>query len=245
MALAALFFGCGAIFFAHVARSNNQALILDRIVVLTPWGATIFWWVLAAISIGFVLGAAVAMIHGITRTQRIVLTPRAIIVPRSRWSTAEIAIPYVCIMEVTETRAKNYRFLKIVHSDGKVEINGSMLATSADFDDLRSVLAQRIELLSSDALERRESLVTVLSKSPCPGCGEPFGVPAAEHAVSAAEDNVSTARRFVTECLEQTVLQGARVQVKPFYPITCDKCQACWWYGLSPRSFKPRLEPEF
>lgn len=244
MLLAALFFGCAALVFAQIARSNNQGLILNRIIVLPPLGAAMFWWVLTALSAGFALVAALAIIHGIINTQRIVLTSRTIMVPASRWSSKEIAIPYVCIIDVMETRAKEHRFLKILHSDGEVEISSSMLPTMAAFDEILQILSRHIELLSTDELERHKSLVTVLSQSLCPRCGHPFTVLAAEDAVLAAERDASAPRRFVTGYLVRTELKDAPVEVKPFYPICCDNCLAHWWYGLFPRTFKARIEPD-
>lgn len=242
--LSALLFGSAAIFFVYMACSENGRRIFHGIDALPSWVSVIFWWTGAAICIGFVMVAAVATIKGIAYPRRIALRSREILVPGSRWLSTEVAIPYACIIHVIETRAKKVAFLKIVHSDGKAEINSLLFPTRAAFDDVRQVLVNQLELLARNASERRESLVIVLSHAACPSCGERFTRAAAERAVIAAEHIASTTNRFISDSLQEMEQKRMPVSVNPFYPIGCTKCSARWWYGLAPRSFRPRTEPD-
>lgn len=145
----ALFFGCAAIFFGFMARSNDRGLIINGIIKLSPWGATVFYSVLAACSLVFVLMSIAILIHLLLYSQKIVLTAEELIVPKSRWSSKEITISYSTITEIRVTEVKYQRFLKIAHWAGVSTITASMLPTKKDFDTIHQLLLDRIKSVQS------------------------------------------------------------------------------------------------
>src|SRR5258708_29914814 len=91
--LCALFFGACALVLGAKANANDRGLIINGIIELSAGGATVFYWVLAALSIGFVVIAGFFAIVLLTIHQRITLTNTSITIPRSRWSSEEVSFP--------------------------------------------------------------------------------------------------------------------------------------------------------
>lgn len=235
-----LVFGAFSAIGVFAARSN-QGLVINGIARLSPQGAAVFWWVLTAISFGFVLVAILMACHRVIRSQRIVLTPTAIIVPKSRWSHEEIAIPYARIADIAESQAGKHRFLKILYFHGKIEIQASMLPTRMAYETIRETLKEALE----NPFRQRESRIRELTQSHCPKCGTPFTRSAAEAAVSESEQGVSAVKPTVAQCLEDVGLhKDTPVRVCPNYPINCETCRARWWYSPAPDSFAPRPEAD-
>ena len=201
--LAMLVFGMFSIVGVIAARSN-RGLVVDGIASLSPHGAAVFWCVLTAVSLGFVLVAALMAFRRVIRTQRIVLTPTAIIVPKSRWSREETTIPYARIAGLSETQAGKQRFLKIVYSHGKSEISASMLPTKAAYETIHQSLMEAL----ANPLKQRESRIWELMQANCPTCGSPFTRSAAERAVSEAEQGILATKPLASQCLEEGGLRG-------------------------------------
>jgi hypothetical protein len=145
-----LFFGAAAIFFEVMAHSNDRGLVINGIIKLSPLGATVFYWVLAVCSLGFVLMSIAIFIHLTFYSQKIVLTLEALIVPKSRWSFENITISYSSIIEIRITQVRSQRFMKITHQAGKSTITASMLPLKNDFDNIYQLLLERIEISRSN-----------------------------------------------------------------------------------------------
>lgn len=140
--LCVLFFGAGAAFMGAKAAGNDRGLILNGILELSPAGATIFYWVISALCLAFVALAAVMAVVRLMIPQRITLSEKSITVPRSRWSSEEVVIPYATISECNLSEVSGQRFVKIVHPGGTVTLTASMLPRNEDFDEICSALRQ-------------------------------------------------------------------------------------------------------
>lgn len=147
--LAMLFFGACAACGVVKAHWNNRGLIIEGIIRLSPQGATVFWWIYTALSMGIVLFCVFLGIRRLIQTQRIVLTPNAIIVPKSRWSSDEITILYAKITDVWETKKYNQKFLHISYQEGKSTIVASCLPTERHYYDIRCFLVKRVEAVKT------------------------------------------------------------------------------------------------
>jgi hypothetical protein len=140
--LCALFFGAGALFFAAKANGNDRGLIINGIIELAPAGATVFYWVLAGLSLAFVAAAGTMAIVRLTLHQRIALTDSGMTIPRSRWSAENITVPFSEIVELTKSEVHGQRFLKIAFKGGKFTLTASMLPNNEDFDEIVSTVSQ-------------------------------------------------------------------------------------------------------
>jgi hypothetical protein len=142
--LCALFFGACALVLGAKANGNDRGLIINGIIELSAGGATGFYWVLAALSIGFVVVAGFLAIVRLTVHQRIGLAETSITMPRSRWSSEEIAVPFGEIVELSASEVSGQRFLKIAYNGGKFTLTASMLPKKEDFDEICSLVRQGV-----------------------------------------------------------------------------------------------------
>jgi hypothetical protein len=139
-----IFLSIAAIVFAAVAYSNGRGLVINRIIFLPPMAATVFYWVAAA---GFGVAVA-AMIYRVNHVQRLILTSRAIVVPKSGWSSKEVEIPYTIIAGIKEIQCSSPMLL-VVYRGGLAKIYASRLS-KPDYDAIRQTLQQQIAALHQD-----------------------------------------------------------------------------------------------
>jgi hypothetical protein len=145
----ALFFGACAIVLAIEASSNQRGMILNSMIVFTPTGATIFYWVLTATSVGFVIISGFLLFWRATRRQRIAVTDICLIIPRSRFSTDELSVPFGDIVEVSVFAVARQRSLTIVHKGGRFTLAASLLPKNQDFDQIYRLLTLAVEACRS------------------------------------------------------------------------------------------------
>ncbi len=141
----ALFFGACALVLGSKADGNDRGLIINGIIELSTENATIFYWVLATLSIGFVVAAGFLAVVRLTVHQRIGLVETSITIPRSRWSSDEVVVPFGEIVELSASEVSGQRFLKITYKGGKFTLTASMLPKKEDFDEICAVVGQGVK----------------------------------------------------------------------------------------------------
>lgn len=141
--LGILFFGALAVVSAALAHWK-QGIVRFDITILSPEAAEVFWWCWVAVNLGFILYCVLLAVLRLIRTQRIVLTPTAVILPKSRWSSAEITIPYLVITDLSFSQANGQRLLRIRHAGGTVTISSWFLHTNEHFDQVRYLLEELV-----------------------------------------------------------------------------------------------------
>lgn len=167
--LGALFFGLCAAVLGAKANANNRGVTINGLIELDADGATTFYWVLAALSAGFVAASGALLVMRIGNPQRVALTRDSLLVPRSRWSKEEQGIDYRDIDGFSTSEVNGQRFLTIHHSTGKVNLAASMLPAKEDLDEIRKELMARIEMARKAPAKRRPK---AKSKKPEAGNGE-------------------------------------------------------------------------
>src|SRR5262249_9053471 len=91
--------------------------------------------------LGGVLGICFKAWHQFFSAKRLVFTGTHILLPKSTWSSVEIAIPYESITTIERYKENRppiglLEHCVISHQDGKTAINKHMLANPQDFDDI-------------------------------------------------------------------------------------------------------------
>jgi hypothetical protein len=137
------FFGLCALFLGYRATTNRRGLILEGFIRLDPDQANVFYGVLAALAVGFVLASCFLAYHRLTFEQRLTFGPTVMTVPSSRWSRATRQIAYRDIRQVTVASVSGQTFLHVHHTGGKSTIVASMLPSPAAFDEVRALLAAK------------------------------------------------------------------------------------------------------
>jgi hypothetical protein len=141
--LAVLFCAAGAVVFAALAHWR-QPVVGFGVKMLTADKAEVFWWCFVAADIGMFLYVVLLAVLRLVRIQRIVFTPTAIIVPKSRLSSTEITIPYSAITDVSFSKGNGQRLLRITHEGGKNTISSWFLATNEGFDEVHHLVEELV-----------------------------------------------------------------------------------------------------
>lgn len=141
----AAFFGPCAAVLGLKAANNDRGLIINRVIELGPDGATILYWVLAALSAAFVGIAAFLAYDRLTFMRRLAFGPTALIVPASRWSQEEQEIAYRDIVALSEATISGQRFLYVTHRGGTFTVTASLLPCKAAFAEVCELLATKAQ----------------------------------------------------------------------------------------------------
>ena len=143
--------GCGGLFafcaavIEWTARTNDRGLIINGIIELEPDSATIFYWVLFAFSVGFVLVAILLGYQRVAFRQRIAFDTSELIAPKSRWSKDEQRIAYREIRSVIRSRVGKVQTLSVEHAGGRVTISSALLPTRTAIAEIHQLLKSKTE----------------------------------------------------------------------------------------------------
>jgi hypothetical protein len=143
MLLAGGFFAACSAVYIHLVLTNKRGLIINRIVELDAHGATVFYAVLGAASMLFVIAAAIATIYGQLKKPLLVLAEDHLIVPHGFIRKRPKVIHFVDIRRITYQSVNGQRFLTIWSAGGKVSIARSMLESEAVFEAVRTFIHER------------------------------------------------------------------------------------------------------
>ncbi len=144
MLLAVLFFSACALIIASKALSNDRGMIINHLIELETRDATIFLWILTALSAAFVLTGVMIIAKTIGSTAELVLAPTAVSAPKSGLRlNALVTVPYQTISNLVLQEVQSQKFLIIHHTGGKLSIIASMLPSKADFDTVCTEIAHR------------------------------------------------------------------------------------------------------
>jgi hypothetical protein len=138
----AVFFGACAAFMAYKATHNTVGLIINGIITLGPTGATVFYWVIAALGAGFVLLALLLTARRIASPQILEVGTDALLLPHGRFQTQTSRIAYSDIQGVSEVQVSGQRFLYVTAGGLRFTITASL------FPDTDSYVAVRDFLIS-------------------------------------------------------------------------------------------------
>ncbi len=156
------FFGLAAVFLGSEAACNDRGLIINRFIELGPEGATVFYWVLTACSVGFVAIGVLLAHHRTAYQQRLVFGTAAVTVPASRWSREEKVIVYREIRKLSTATVGSQWFLYVLHPSGRYTITASMLPSTESFEEVCELLAAKVQ--EAQAIEQGPASSSVAFK---------------------------------------------------------------------------------
>ncbi len=136
-------FGSCASFFIYQAINNEVGLIINGLLELSQNGATIFYGVLAALSLGFVLIGLLSMFKRFTTKREIVVGDTSISSPKSGVSSKVITVAYADILMMERQEVSGQHILNITHNDGKLSIPHSMLPSKQVFEEMVDLITKK------------------------------------------------------------------------------------------------------
>ena len=141
--LATSLFGVCAGIMGKVAATNDRGLILNGLLEFSPQGATIFYWVITAAALGFVVAGTLALVNSMFSNREIVVTNDSITSPKNGLSKQNVTVNFSDITGINMRTIQKTKILSIEHVGGKLSIPNSMLPSKASFEDLVSQLEAR------------------------------------------------------------------------------------------------------
>ena len=141
--------GLAALFLFGAVVSTAKALtdsrgIAEDLLELSPFEATIFYRVLAAICVAMIIMSVWWAWVRATGPGRIVLGERSAIIPRYPFWRGTRSVDYASISCLTISKVWRQKLLVITYSQGSVRIGTSMLASEADFAEICRLLEERM-----------------------------------------------------------------------------------------------------
>ena len=146
MLLASLFFAACSAGMAYAAVTNDRGLIINGIITLSESGATVFFWVIAAVSAVFVLGGTWGIIVGLTSDRRLTITENGLRAPKSGYSRQYVTIKFPAIVKVSMQAVNKQQFMTLHHSTGKLSIAQSMLPDKEAFEEVVRIITQKMKI---------------------------------------------------------------------------------------------------
>jgi hypothetical protein len=138
-----LFFAVSATVFSYQCVTNHRALILNGIIFLPPFAATLFYGFVAGVSLGCIgLGAAVWF-----HRKRITFWKTGILIPRSHWSRRRKFVSYADLREVRlgtrRSAITGATLLYVQHKHGVEVLSAAMFSSETAFDEFCELLRNK------------------------------------------------------------------------------------------------------
>lgn len=154
MLLCSAFFGACAALLGYEAFTNDRGLILNGIIEFGPFGATVFYWILAVSSLLFVLVGLWTIFtmfyHGIPD---VVLTEDSVSFPIGFPVKRNFTLPYAEISGLSHTEINGQRFLYLHTAKKKFYILLNWLSPKTAEVELQHELANRLSLFTDRTKE--------------------------------------------------------------------------------------------
>ena len=106
-------------------------------------GSKAFYWVMAGLSITYVIAAGFIAYMRLKVVQRIAITPYGILLPVSRWTARETHVSFDSITDVRYLEMKNQLILVIYAGGRRYTVVKNMLPDKGDFVEIASILEER------------------------------------------------------------------------------------------------------
>lgn len=143
MILAGLFFLlCAGVLF-YSAATNDAGLILNGIIEMDQGSATMFYYVLAGLSLLMAAGGVFGFVTSLSGPRFVVLDDTGVEIPGTA-GRKPVRIAYDAITGLQPGGAYKQRWLYVIHTGGRQAIMGSMLAKAAQLDEIANLLAERV-----------------------------------------------------------------------------------------------------
>ena len=134
-----LLFGIFAAVLGSTAYSNDRGLILNGI-RFAENTATIFYWILALFSLGFVLFGLEEIFQRFTSPQTLQISGSCLCIPRGFFKKKIAEVKFAEVVDVTETKLQANRFLNLHTPQRKYSLNRAMMPSKDAYEEAKSLI---------------------------------------------------------------------------------------------------------
>ncbi len=140
-----LFFGAGALFMAYLAISNDKGLNINGIFTIGPTGASVFYWIIAALGAGFVVACFMLAIIRIANPTVIELCQNELLLPTGRFHKQVTRIAYSDIQGISEVCVSGQTFLYVTASGIRYTVVASLFSSKNNYNAVKEFLLSLIK----------------------------------------------------------------------------------------------------
>ena len=140
MVLCILFFGACAGVLGVKAETNDRGLILNGIVTFSETGASMFYWILAGLCLGFVVMGILLIIQRFAGSSNLEITRDDIRIPRGFIKKTINSIPFGEVESVSETEVQGQRFFFLHAANRKYCVNRAFMPSSDDYEEVKLLI---------------------------------------------------------------------------------------------------------
>lgn len=143
-----LILGMATLWMAHVAYTNDRGLVLNHIIPFSVNGATVFYWVIAALCLGFTLWLFAAFLSAVIFGKRVFLQlgETELHATNSMIRTELRTTPYSEITGLGIQELKGKQSLIIRHLSGKITLNCSQFKDKEEFIKVCQFIAAKSQI---------------------------------------------------------------------------------------------------
>jgi hypothetical protein len=151
--LCILFFGACAAVLAWKATTNDRGLVLNGIFTFSESGASIFYWVLSALSAGFVSICILLTIQRVMGPVSIEITETALRIPHGFFMNKITEVILSEVIDLSEVEVQGERFLQL-HTPNKIyRVNRSLMPSREDYEEVKALITALLGTLSTKNCE--------------------------------------------------------------------------------------------
>jgi hypothetical protein len=142
--LCTVFFAACSVVLVQKAMHNDRGAVINRMIELDVQGATIFYLVLAALGIGFVLLGIAGMVKGMSAPRMVRLNAYDISAPKNIFAANDTSILYQDIRDISQIAMNGQVTMIIYYSGGRLSLSRMLFKDKATFEEFSGTLAERV-----------------------------------------------------------------------------------------------------
>jgi len=140
MLMCILFFALCAAVLGFKAVTNDRGLILNGIFTLSEQGASVFFWILTATSLAFVVMGLLLIIQRATGVLSLELTECELKIPRGFIKKTLTHVNLSEVTKISEMEVQGQKFLYLHTAAKKFCVNRSLMPSKKCYDEIKELI---------------------------------------------------------------------------------------------------------
>jgi len=144
MVICILLFSLCTVVLGFKAANNDRGLILNRIFTFSEQGASIFYWILTAFSIGFVAIGFMLIVPRAIGSLNLELTETELKIPKGLIKKTQTQVLISDVTEISETEVQGQRILYLHTQKNKFCINRELMPSKKSYEEIKELIGRII-----------------------------------------------------------------------------------------------------
>ena len=135
-----LFFGLCTAVLGVKAASNDRGLILNGILTFSEQGASIFYWILTALSFGFVVIGLLVIIQRATGTLNLELSENELKIPSGFFKKTMTQVSLSDVTGISELEVHGQKFLYLHTAERKFCVSRALMPSKQSYEEIKELI---------------------------------------------------------------------------------------------------------